>query len=29
MRIKKVSAMGILGVVGVIWLRGGIRRHSR
>lgn len=29
MRIKKVSTRGILGVVGVIWLRGGIRRHSR
>ncbi len=29
MRIKKVSTGEILGVIGVIWLRGGIRRHSR
>ena len=29
MRIKKVSTGGILGVIGVIWLLGGIRRHSR
>ena len=29
MRIKNVSTGEILGVIGVIWLRGGICRHSR
>lgn len=29
MRIKKVSTGESLGVIGVIWLRVGIRRHSR